>query len=331
MAQAGDELVHPVTGERVVFRRTAADTAGQLLELDDHWTRADHATVDHIHPDMQERWEVVQGRVRFRIGGAEWTARAGQVAVAPAGVAHRAWNLGGGPVQLRIRMTPALRWEEVVARMFAPGAAGGAAALLQEFPRELAAAPPASRLDARFGGWHFRERHRRLVRDAGPDAVMRALHGLRSGDLPLTGALMGLRALPTALRRGRRAPAATGPALLDAMLAMGFVALARADDEVVLGAVGHFWRLGEGLVPIADRHEFAAFHRPGYARAAMGFRVRADEQGTWLETETRIAATDQAARRAFARYWALVRAGSGIIRREMLAAAARAAADTPAA
>jgi mannose-6-phosphate isomerase-like protein (cupin superfamily) len=314
MARADDELVHPVTGERIVFRRTAADTGGQTLELDDHWARADHATADHAHPGMQERWEVVRGRVRFRIGDAEWTARAGQVVVAPAGVAHRAWNLGGDPVHLRIRMTPALRWEQVVERLFAPGGPGAAASLPREFPGEIAGVRPASRLDAHFAGWHFRERHRRLVRGAGPDAVMGALQGLRGDDLPLAGALMGLRMLPAMLRGGRRAPAATRPAVLDGMLAMGFVPLARTDDEIVLGAVGRFWRLGDGLVPIADRDEFAAFHRPGHARAAMGFRVRADAHGTRLETETRIAATDTAARRAFARYWALVRAGSGIIR-----------------
>ena len=34
MARASDELVNPVTGLRTVFRKTARDTAGELLQLD---------------------------------------------------------------------------------------------------------------------------------------------------------------------------------------------------------------------------------------------------------------------------------------------------------
>ena len=41
MARAGDVLENPVTGERIVFRRVAADTNGELL-LFDSW-RDDHS------------------------------------------------------------------------------------------------------------------------------------------------------------------------------------------------------------------------------------------------------------------------------------------------
>ena len=34
MAKAGDELVNPVTGLRTVFRKTARDTDGELLQVD---------------------------------------------------------------------------------------------------------------------------------------------------------------------------------------------------------------------------------------------------------------------------------------------------------
>jgi hypothetical protein len=33
-----DELFNPLTGERIVFRKTAAETGGVLLEMDDFWT-----------------------------------------------------------------------------------------------------------------------------------------------------------------------------------------------------------------------------------------------------------------------------------------------------
>ena len=34
MAKAGDELIYPVTGLRTVFRKTAQDTGGELLQVD---------------------------------------------------------------------------------------------------------------------------------------------------------------------------------------------------------------------------------------------------------------------------------------------------------
>jgi hypothetical protein len=42
-----------------------------------------------------------------------------------------------------------------------------------------------------------------------------------------------------------------------------------------------------------------------------------------VETETRALATDSRSRRRFARYWRLIRFGSGAIRRSWLRAAAR--------
>jgi len=118
MPREDEEIVNAVTGERIVFRRTAADTAGELLELDDFWSRPDHRVAEHVHPEMEERWQVVSGTVRFRINGAEQTARPGDGVVAAAGVPHMSWNVGDGPAHLRIQMRPALRWEDFVIRLF---------------------------------------------------------------------------------------------------------------------------------------------------------------------------------------------------------------------
>lgn len=144
MARSGDELVHPLTGERIVFRRTAAETGGLLLEMDDYWEAPGHRTPEHIHPGMQERWEVIAGTACFRIDGVERLAGPGESIVAPAGTPHMAWNAGDEPVHLRIQMRPALDWERFVSRLFALGsqrtAGSGEAllALMREFPAEIA-------------------------------------------------------------------------------------------------------------------------------------------------------------------------------------------------
>ena len=138
MAEAGDAHVNPATEERIVFVRTATDTGGELLEMENTWARADHRTAPHVHPGMAETWEVVSGRAGFRIGDQELSAGPGETVVAPPGVPHYGWNESGGETVLRITMRPALRWEEFVVRMFA--APDRVLEMLPEFSEEIAPA-----------------------------------------------------------------------------------------------------------------------------------------------------------------------------------------------
>ena len=146
MAKAGEQLLNPSTGERIVFRRTAAETGGLLLEMDDYWGAPGHRAPEHVHPAMTESWEVISGAVCFRIDGVERIAGPGESVTAPAGTRHAARNAGAEAVHLRIQMRPALEWERFVERLFALGSeqAGGAhdadalLALLREFPSEIA-------------------------------------------------------------------------------------------------------------------------------------------------------------------------------------------------
>jgi mannose-6-phosphate isomerase-like protein (cupin superfamily) len=140
MARAGEVIENPRTNERVVFLRTAADTGGELLEMENLWRRPDHRTAPHVHPGMEETWEVQSGRAGFRIGDEELEAGPGESVVAPSGTPHQAWNLSGGETSLRITMRPALRWEEFVARLFADPDRG--LELLREFPDEISLPTP---------------------------------------------------------------------------------------------------------------------------------------------------------------------------------------------
>ncbi|MHB1538129.1 MAG: cupin domain-containing protein [Solirubrobacteraceae bacterium] len=155
MACAGDELFNPLTGERILFRATAIETGGELLEMDDYWTRPGHRALEHVHPGLEERWQVIAGVACFRIDGVETTAAQGEVVIAPPGALHLAWNSTGQPVHLRIQMQPALEWERFVERLFRlatdahnrrqetpdPSLRAG---LLREFPREIALPQPGS-------------------------------------------------------------------------------------------------------------------------------------------------------------------------------------------
>ena len=138
MATTGQTVVNAATGERVTFVTTAADTGGELLELELVWPRPGQRAPAHVHPEMEERYEVLEGTAAFRVGEEERTAGPGEVVTVPPGTVHLAWNPTGEPVRLKVEFRPALRWEEFVVRLFA--GEERIADLMREFRREIA--PP---------------------------------------------------------------------------------------------------------------------------------------------------------------------------------------------
>ena len=95
--------------------------------------------------------------------------------------------------------------------------------------------------------------------------------------------------------------------------------LTERPDELVLGAIGRFWK-AEGEILSVGSDEFVTFAEPGFAKAVMNFHVEAVPGGTVVTTETRIRGTDEDARRKFRRYWRIVMPGSALIRRAWLRA-----------
>ena len=162
-----------------------------------------------------------------------------------------------------------------------------------------------------------------------PERAYDAARHVTVSEIRLLLPLMAVRLLPAALLR-RSLPAARSGPVLDAMVGSGFALLGeRAPDEVAVGAVGRFWLPTAGDSPrsVDGLDGFAGFDEPGYAKGATDFRVVAEGAGSRVITETRVATTDDAARRSFARYWRLIGIGSGLIRVSWLNAIARRAAE----
>ena len=68
MISPGQTIENPVTGERFTFTHTAASTDGELLAFDFALRPGGKVPVPHVHPIQTERFEVVEGEVRFRLG-----------------------------------------------------------------------------------------------------------------------------------------------------------------------------------------------------------------------------------------------------------------------
>jgi quercetin dioxygenase-like cupin family protein len=113
MAFSGQVLDNPISGERITFRKTAADTDGELLAIDLEVAPDGHVPGAHVHPLQEERFEVVEGTMKFRKGLRTITARPGDTVVVPPGTVHRFENAGDGPALVRVEVQPALRMEEL--------------------------------------------------------------------------------------------------------------------------------------------------------------------------------------------------------------------------
>ncbi len=181
-------------------------------------------------------------------------------------------------------------------------------------------------LDRLLPSFQASERHATTIA-ASPDQVWTALSQVTMGELRLFRLLMGVRVLPGRLVRSPRARFDADEPLLGWAVRFGFTILGEdVRRELVVGTIGQPWRLAGGRgIAVAGGNDFATFDQPGYAKTAANFRLDAIAGGsaTRLNTETRVACTDPASARRFARYWWLIRPASGVIRRSWLAAIKR--------
>ena len=170
MVKAGDEMVNEVTGLRTIFRKTAADTGGELLQVDwignPGWT----AGPKHVHRKQLERFTVVSGTLGVHVDGSERVYGPGEVAEAPVGSVHTALNASKGDekVHALVEFEPTLRAEvplETLAGLARDGKVNGAgvpknpfrlALLVHDYEDELyLASPPLLVQRAIFGPLAF--------------------------------------------------------------------------------------------------------------------------------------------------------------------------------
>jgi hypothetical protein len=167
----------------------------------------------------------------------------------------------------------------------------------------------------------FAEYHQRRL-DIAPDEASRALHAVTFRDVRLLGPLMAVRTLPARLTGA--ATWAGGDRRLEEVFAVGFDILDRGPDGYLFAGVEQPFKLQFGeRRPMGSAEEFKAFGEPGFCRIVGDFRVTVRDGATVVSTETVVDCTDAATRRAFARYWRLIRPFSGLIRHSMMAAVRR--------
>jgi mannose-6-phosphate isomerase-like protein (cupin superfamily) len=136
MIHTGQTLENPASGERITFRRTSADTGGELLAIDLELPAGRRVPGgQHIHSKQEERFEVVEGTMRFKLGRKRVVAGPGEVVVVPAGQKHDFANVGDVDALVRVEVRPALKMEQMFET--AVGLAEQGRTMLGGIPRPL--------------------------------------------------------------------------------------------------------------------------------------------------------------------------------------------------
>ena len=124
MIKPGQTLENPVPGERFTVTDTAAPTDGELLAFELGLRPGGAVPIPHVHPIQTERFEVVEGLMRFRVGLRRRLAGPGEVVEVAPGVLHSFANAGDEEARVRVEVRPALAMEEMLAEVVAMAEAG---------------------------------------------------------------------------------------------------------------------------------------------------------------------------------------------------------------
>lgn len=137
MARSGQTIASPPIGQEITFLRTAADTGGELLELEARMEPGSRIP-EHVHLHQEERFLVLEGRASFWVRGRKVVCEPGEELAIPARMRHRFRNEGEEPVRVRAQLRPALRAEEVFEALFTLGARGRVNRFGAPSPRQTA-------------------------------------------------------------------------------------------------------------------------------------------------------------------------------------------------
>jgi mannose-6-phosphate isomerase-like protein (cupin superfamily) len=126
MAQRGDELENPVTGERAVVRKGSDDTNGEYLLADLFVRPGGRVALPHVHPALTETFEVLHGRLDVVVDGRHSIAEPGQRITVPPGTVHDWWNAGDteAHVLAEVRGRGVERFESMLATLWGLGRDG---------------------------------------------------------------------------------------------------------------------------------------------------------------------------------------------------------------
>src|SRR5919199_6116593 len=116
MARTGDHFKMP-DGSVYVVRRSAAETGGELVEMEFVLPPGCVPPPLHVHRAKVEEYEVIEGRFDVVVDGQWRSLGAGESTSVPLGTVHTFKNRSGEAVRVRNWHRPAMRFEDFIERI----------------------------------------------------------------------------------------------------------------------------------------------------------------------------------------------------------------------
>jgi mannose-6-phosphate isomerase-like protein (cupin superfamily) len=110
--------VSPTMKSRLRILVTTAESGGELLKIEFVNAPDDIGPPCHIHPFQEERFEIAEGRLAFRLDGEERVLGPGEAIVVPPNVPHTFWNPDEQPVRFCSEHRPALGFERFITSLY---------------------------------------------------------------------------------------------------------------------------------------------------------------------------------------------------------------------
>jgi mannose-6-phosphate isomerase-like protein (cupin superfamily) len=113
----------PVLRQRLRFRRSTDPNGGEVLHVET-WVDQGGGVTPHLHPAIEERFEILAGNPSF-LAGRRWRAAGpGETVVVPAGTRHAYRNRGEEIVHMVCHVRPPSSLQEFLEDAAALGRAG---------------------------------------------------------------------------------------------------------------------------------------------------------------------------------------------------------------
>ncbi|MBO0833242.1 MAG: cupin domain-containing protein [Actinobacteria bacterium] len=122
--RSGEYYENPISGESVFVHQGSDDTDGELFAGELRIKPGGRVVGEHVHSYIDERFDVLAGRVRFRLNGEESTAGPGQAVHIPPGAVHDWWNDGEDEARALVEVRPGRRFELAVGTLWGLAADG---------------------------------------------------------------------------------------------------------------------------------------------------------------------------------------------------------------
>jgi quercetin dioxygenase-like cupin family protein len=110
MVKAGTKILN-AEGYGLIFRKTAQDTNGELLEMDAFYRPRGTKPPLHFHPSQEEYFQVLSGIFQVQLADQSQVYKAGESFQVPIGVPHAMYNISDEKGHLVWQTRPALNSE----------------------------------------------------------------------------------------------------------------------------------------------------------------------------------------------------------------------------